>query len=124
MDLQGYFGLFVSALKISFPRNGDFGSKRPVRMPAGRQDRKIVNTPIGANQCDGRISSQPRKCGVTAARIKTRPLPFDKRQELSGPTASLRPIDFKAKAAPYKMRRRAIGADDHAGIMQGRLEVT
>jgi hypothetical protein len=26
------FGRFVSALKIPFPRNGDFGSKRPVRM--------------------------------------------------------------------------------------------
>ena len=29
---RGRFGLFVSALKIPFPRNGDFGSKRPVRM--------------------------------------------------------------------------------------------
>ena len=32
LNLQGRFGLFVSALKIPFPRNGDFGSKRPVRM--------------------------------------------------------------------------------------------
>ncbi len=28
LNLQGRFGLFVSALKIPFPRNGDFGSKR------------------------------------------------------------------------------------------------
>ena len=32
LNLQGRFGLFVSALKIPFPRNKDFGSKRPVRM--------------------------------------------------------------------------------------------
>jgi hypothetical protein len=30
--LQGRFGLFVSALEIPFPSNGDLGSKRPVRV--------------------------------------------------------------------------------------------
>jgi hypothetical protein len=28
LNLQSRFGLFVSALKIPFPGNGDFGSKR------------------------------------------------------------------------------------------------
>jgi hypothetical protein len=32
LNLRSRFGLFVSALKIPFPGNGDFGSKRPVRM--------------------------------------------------------------------------------------------
>ena len=31
LNLRSRFGRFVSALKIPFPRNGDFGSKRPVR---------------------------------------------------------------------------------------------
>ena len=29
LNLRSRFGLFVSALKIPFPGNGDFGSKRP-----------------------------------------------------------------------------------------------
>src|SRR5580704_9666659 len=31
LNLHSRFGRFVSALKIPFPRTGDFGSKRPVR---------------------------------------------------------------------------------------------
>jgi hypothetical protein len=50
LNLHSRFGRFVSALKIPFPGNGDFGSKRR-GLKAGLLTGKAEYTRISASQC-------------------------------------------------------------------------
>ena len=69
LNLQGRFGLFVSALKIPFPGNRDFGSKRrgstevgsrpcPCRSRAGRRNLSRHEIARGECRC-GHIMERP-----------------------------------------------------------------
>jgi hypothetical protein len=74
LNLRSRFGLFVSALKIPFLGNGDFGSKRPgSNVTSAARDQQFLSRTSKAAGMPGRATLTPRLTGGAAARAVDNP---------------------------------------------------